>query len=31
MFAYKYIDKDNNKQIFYAIENNEVIKCRYDY
>lgn len=30
-FAFKYTDKDNNRQILYGIENNLDVECRYEY
>jgi len=30
-FAFKYLDKDNNKKVLYGIENNISVECRYEY
>jgi hypothetical protein len=30
-FVFKYIDKNENRKILYAIENNLTIKCQYEY
>jgi hypothetical protein len=30
-FAFKYLDRDNTKKVFYGIENNIPVDCRYEY
>jgi len=30
-FAFKYLDKDNKKNVLYGIENNIPVSCRYEY